>query len=487
MTKIKRPPIITIMGHVDHGKTTLLDFIRRTNVQGREPGGITQHIGAYQIEYKNQKITFIDTPGHAAFNKMRQRGAQITDLVILVVAANDGVKPQTVESIKYIKEANVPFIVAINKIDLPDINLDQVKSELAQYNVLVTDYGGDVDVVNISAKTGKGVDELLDMIVVMADILDLEAEVDAPLEAIVIESTKDLHRGPLASVIVKQGKLLPRQKIYCNGMETKVRSLIDENGHILKQVLPGDPAEIIGFDFVPEVGWLVSDVKEKSLKKVIETQEKIKTIKDKDRFDLLMDQLEENTKLNLIIKADVNGTLEAIIKSLDEDVVNLIYAGVGEITKNDIDLAKTSNATIIAFMVKPKASIKKLAEEEKVKIKYYDIIYHLLEDIEKAMLKIMEPTIDMVETGTAEILEIFEIKSERIAGIRVKTGELKVNDKVYIKRGDEIIGETVIKTMKHGKDDVLSVKAKNEAGITFKDKIKFEKGDTVVAFYYKDE
>ncbi len=488
-----RPPIITIMGHVDHGKTTLLDYIRKSRLQSKEVGGITQHIGAYQIDFetkdkKKKKITFIDTPGHSAFNKMRQRGAQITDIVILVVAADDGVKPQTVESIRYIKESKVPFLVAINKIDLKNIQPNKVESELAAHEVVVREYGGDVDVVKISAKTGKGVDELLETVSLMAELQDFKADPDAPLEAVVIESTKDSKRGSVASVIVKQGTLTQRQNIISsNEVKGRVRLLTNDRSMNVKLAKPGTPVEIIGFRDVPEVGEFVYDEDNLSTrfkKEDEQTQDDQQTNRDEWDIEALLDDKE---KIKLIIKADVKGTLEAITQTLDEESIELVSSGVGLISETDLELAETSNALIINFHQKLPKNVKAMAKRMGVKIKQYDIIYHLLEDLEKKMLKFLEPTIDEVVTGEAEILDIFEINNETIAGIKVKTGEIKKNDLLHLKRNDEILVNPVIKSMKHGKDDILVVKTKNEAGLTFKNKkLDFKKGDLIVA-YKKEE
>jgi len=489
----QRPPIITIMGHVDHGKTTLLDHIRKTNVQSKEAGGITQHIGAYQIEFKKRKITFIDTPGHAAFNKMRERGAKVTDIVILVVAANDGVKPQTIESIRYIKESQVPFLVAINKMDIKDVRADKVKSELAEQQILVAEYGGDVDTVEISAKTGKGVNKLLETVLVMADLAELKADDEKPLEAVVIESTKDKHKGPIARVVVKQGTLKIKQELVVDDVYGRVRALINENAKQLQVVKPGDPTEIIGLKDVPEVGGIVREVGEdyNELDSKDDSQSDDELMQSRQGFDL--DNIDfdaafgEKQKIKLIIKADVKGTLEAIVQTLDEESVDLLEIGVGQVTESDLEMAEVSGALVVAFNIKISRQIKDLAKRLGVKIKEYDIIYHLLEDLQKQMLKIMEPTIDEVVTGEAEILQIFEMKGEKIAGIKVKTGELKINDLFHLKRGEEITGNPVVKSMKHGKDPITVVKTKNEAGLTFKNKkLDFQVGDMIVAYKKED-
>lgn len=486
MALTTRPPIITILGHVDHGKTSLLDYIRKTNVQAREQGGITQHIGAYNIEHAGNPITFIDTPGHAAFNKMRQRGAQITDIVILVVAANDGVKPQTIESIRYIKESNVPFLVAINKIDIEDVRLDNVKAQLAEHEVIVQDFGGDIEVVEVSAKTGKGVDKLLDTISLMAELQELKADAQLPLEAVVVESSKDPRKGPLVSVIVQKGTLSARQDIMAGDIKGRVKLLSDENGQQLKDVLPGYPAEIVGLKDSPEVGSIVKEVGREYEEELVEevAPEEIDEWADFDIDGAFGDKI----KMNLIVKADVKGTLEAIEQNIDPDSVNLISAGVGPITEQEIEMAETGNALLIAFNIKVPRSTKNFAKRLGVKIKEYGIIYHLIEDLQKMMLRILEPTIDEITTGEAEILQIFEMKGEKIAGVRVKTGELKKADMLHLKRGDEIVANPVIANMKHGKDDILVIKTKNEGGLTFKNKkLDFQVGDTIIAYKKEDE
>jgi translation initiation factor IF-2 len=484
-----RPPIITILGHVDHGKTTLLDYIRKTNVQAKEAGGITQHIGAYQVEHKGKKLTFIDTPGHAAFNKMRQRGASITDIVVLVVAANDGVKPQTIESIRYIKEANVPFIVAINKIDIEGIRTDTVKAQLAEQEILVRDFGGEIEVVELSAKTGTGVDKLLETLAVTAELLELKADPAAPLEAVVIEAARDPHKGPLARVIVQQGTLAPRQDITVDGIEGRVKLLTNELSQQLKQVLPGSPAEIVGLKEAPEVGSIIHEVG-----RVPEVAPAApENLASSDAAPAGWENLDfdaafgDKVKLNLIIKADVKGTLEAILQNIDKDSVNLITSGVGPVTEHEIELAETSGALIIAFSLKVARNTKVFAQQRGVKIKEYNVIYHLIEDLQKQMLKILEPTIDEVVIGEADVLQIFEMKGERIAGIRVRTGEIKKSDLLHLKRDDKIVANPVVAQMKHGKDDILSVKTKGEAGLTFKNrKLDFQVGDVIVA-YKKEE
>lgn len=488
MALIKRPPVITIMGHVDHGKTSLLDFIRKTRVAAREAGGITQHIGAYQVEFKGEKLTFIDTPGHAAFNKMRQRGSQLTDIVVLVVAADDGVKPQTVESIRHIKEAGVPVVVAINKIDLPNVFPDMAKAQLAENGILVQGYGGDVDTIELSAKTGVGVDALLETIVAMADLNNYQADPEAPLKAIVIESAKDHQRGSVASVIVQQGTLKVRQDIFTETASGRIKLLSDENGISLQTVTPGSPAEIIGFEDVPEVGETVCDVNAEY--PVVEEPEDVQSGIKAGAFDALDfgALIEDKPRLKLIIKADVSGTLEAITQTLDTESTELLSSGVGQLTEGDVDLAQASDALIIVFHVKVSKQLKQYAKDHGVRLKTYDVIYHLIEDLQKQMLKLMDSTIDEVIIGEAEVLQVFEMHGERIAGIRVKTGEIKKHDLLHMKRGDEVLFNPVIKSMMHGKQEIENVKAKNECGLTFKNrKLDFQAGDILIAYKIADE
>lgn len=482
-----RPPVITIMGHVDHGKTTLLDYLRKTQVVAGEAGGITQHIGAYTINHQGKSLTFIDTPGHAAFTKMRERGAKVTDLVILVVAIDDGVKPQTIESIRLISQAKVPMVVAITKCDLPNTYPEVIKGELAQHGVMVVGFGGEIEAVPVSSKTGEGIESLLDTLSVLAELHNFQADATAPLKAVVIESSKDDKRGSLATVIVQQGTLKLRQDLVTQSAQGRVRALVDAFGKNLTEVTPGLPAEIVGFKEVPRVGEIVWDqafplnLSEENAGDSVPTQLSFGTI-DMSNPNI-SDLLEEREKLKLIIRSDVTGTLEAITQALDPDSVMVLNAGVGPVTEQDLDFAQTAGAVIIAFHVKVSGRIRQMAKEIGVRIKAYDVIYHLLEDLEKQMLKLLEPTIDEVVIGEAEILQIFEMRGERIAGVRVKTGQIKKSDWLHLKRNDEIIANPVIKSMMHGKEEIALVNTKNEAGLTFKNrKLDFQVGDILVAY-----
>lgn len=486
-----RPPIVTIMGHVDHGKTTLLDYIRHSNVTAKEAGGITQHIGAYQVEHNGKKITFIDTPGHAAFNKMRQRGANVTDIVVLVVAVNDGVKPQTIESIRYIKESKASIIVAINKIDLPDTYADVVKGQLAEHGIVVAELGGDVEAIGISAKTGQNVDKLLETIAVTAELKELKADPIAPLEAVVIESAMDARRGPVATVIVKQGTLSVRQDVITNDdlVEGRVRALNDEWGKQLNDVTPGSPAEIIGLQDVPDVGVIVHDSTADYTAEVLGVSDEAAAAEpfaDWNFETAFADQGKE--RLKLIVKADVQGTLEAILQNIDEESAEVINSDVGIINESDVEMAKTTGARIIAFHTKVPKQIEQQAKQEGVKIKQYDIIYKLIEDLQKLMLKLLEPTIDEVQTGDAEVLQIFEIKGQRIAGARVITGEIKKTDKIHVMRDGKIIVDPLIANLQRGKEEIDRAAAKSEFGMTFRQKkVDIQVGDHLIAYYDQED
>ena len=459
-----RPPIITVMGHIDHGKTTLLDAFRSTNVAAKEAGGITQHIGAYQIDHQGKKLTFIDTPGHAAFSKMRSRGAAVTDLVILVVDAVESVKPQTKECLEHIKVAKVPFLVAINKMDLPNAVPEIVKKDLADNGVLVEGYGGDIVCVPISAKTKKGLPELLEMVLLMAEMQKLTADPKAELKAVVIESTLDPKRGPAATVIVKTGSLKVGQDVFTPETSGRVRNLLDWLHQPLTQALPGDPAQILGFKLVPEVGSVVSD-------QPISILPVVKQVKI----------VSSEKKLKLLIKADVAGTLEAIVNNLG-DAVELVSQGIGNINESDVLLAQSTGARILAFRVKVSSQAESLAEKEAVLVKSYQLIHELLDDIQDQALKLLEPTIDEQVLGEASILQAFTVKSSQIAGCQVNSGKLSVGDMVHLFREDRLLGNSRIKSIYQGKDSVDKAKRGEQYGIGFASKLDFLPKDKLVAF-----
>lgn len=459
---ITRPPIVAVMGHVDHGKTSLLDAIRSTNVALREHGGITQGIGASQIEFQSKKITFIDTPGHAAFAKMRSRGASVTDIAILVVAANDGVMPQTIESIKYIKEAAVPMIVAINKIDLPDAMPEKVKKQLTKEDVLLEGYGGDVVAVEVSAKTKKGIDDLLEMILLVSQMQGVTGDPASPLDAVVIESSIDRGRGPMASVIVKNGTLKVGTEVYAENIKAKVKALFNDKGTSIKQALPGDPVQIMGFEKVPEVGSKVSaniTSTEKASEAASSTDEK---------------------KLNIVLKADVKGSLEAIIYSLPKDI-KVLSSSVGDISESDILSAKSNKAIIVGFNVKIPKQVEKLAGTEKILVKTYTIIYELLDEIKDVMEALNKPVETEKILGTAEVIASFDGGEGKIAGVKVKSGRLARGDRVRIERNKENMGYTKIKSIKHLKEDIDKALIDTEAGLFFDPQLDFAPQDAIIA------
>ncbi|OGD60467.1 hypothetical protein A3I57_02910 [Candidatus Beckwithbacteria bacterium RIFCSPLOWO2_02_FULL_47_23] len=452
------------MGHIDHGKTTLLDAFRSTNVAAKEAGGITQHIGAYQIDHQGKKLTFIDTPGHAAFSKMRSRGAAVTDLVILVVDAVESVKPQTKECLEHIKVAKVPFLVAINKMDLPNAVPEIVKKDLADNGVLVEGYGGDIVCVPISAKTKKGLPELLEMVLLMAEMQKLTADPKAELKAVVIESTLDPKRGPAATVIVKTGSLKVGQDVFTPETSGRVRNLLDWLHQPLTQALPGDPAQILGFKLVPEVGSVVSD-------QPISILPVVKQVKI----------VSSEKKLKLLIKADVAGTLEAIVNNLG-DAVELVSQGIGNINESDVLLAQSTGARILAFRVKVSSQAESLAEKEAVLVKSYQLIHELLDDIQDQALKLLEPTIDEQVLGEASILQAFTVKNGQIAGCQVNSGKLSLNDQVHLMREDRLIASSRIKSIFQGKASVDKAKRGEQYGIGFANKLDFLPKDKLVAY-----
>ncbi len=465
-----RPPVIAIMGHVDHGKTSLLDAIRKTNVAGGEAGGITQHIGAYQIEHAGRKLTFLDTPGHAAFSKMRSRGANVTDIVILVVAADDGVMPQTLESIQHIKQSKVEYIVAINKIDMPGADIIRVKTQLADHEVFLEGFGGTVSAVEVSAKTKKGVPELLDLLLLTADMKDLKADPSGSFRGVVIESGKDARTGSYATILVNEGSLKVRDDVYIGDRKERIRTMVDENGVAVKEALPARPVRIVGWQEVPAIGALVSH--------------DIGANTDLERAAV---PVTDETKLRMIIKADVAGSLEALIGSMPPEVA-ILSASVGDVTESDVLLAQTTGSRILGFQVKVAKSVEELAANHNVKIRTYKIIYELLEDLEKIVFAFLNPKANEVTLGTAEIIAQFEIKGDKIAGCKVTEGEIKRGQNIYyyLKREGKEIGSPRVRTMKQGKSDVDLVKSPSECGIVFRGTVRFAIGDTVECYTMKD-
>lgn len=466
---LPRPPVVAVLGHVDHGKTSILDRIRQTNLAAREAGGITQSIGASSIVFKDQKITFIDTPGHAAFGKMRQRGGQAADLVILVVAADDGVMPQTIESIEHIKAASVPFIVAINKIDLPGADVERVKKQLADNGVLLEGYGGDIVAVPISAKTGKGIDDLLEMILLVTQMEEISGDPEGLFKGIIIESKKD-KAGPVGTIVVKNGTLNVGDQILAGEVWAKTRGLFDENWKSVLKVEPGEAAQVLGFETIPPVGASVIRVETSSERKV-----QIPTLQAPPLSD------EEQKKFKIILRADTAGSLEAIIANLVQDVV-LVTAGLGEILKNDVLLAQMTKAKIFGFRIKIPSEVAKLAEGEKVEIAVFDIIYQFLESLEKEKLRWLTPTTVEQVTGKAEILAEFTLEGKRIAGGRLLEGKISERDKMRLLRGEKILGEAQIISLKQRAKSVSEVKAKEEFGVLLEPPLDFKVGDMLISF-----
>jgi translation initiation factor IF-2 len=467
-----RPPVVSILGHIDHGKTTLLDQIRSASVAASEAGGITQHIIAYQIDFQNKKITFIDTPGHAAFAKMRARGAKVTDLAVLVVAADEGVKPQTKESLKFIKEAKIPFLVAATKIDLESSSVNRVAEQLSKEGVLVEKKGGDIVLVPVSGKTGKGVKDLLEMILLLSEMQELKADPAGPLEGVVIESRLSPSQGPLATILVKNGTLSLKDTLWADGVKAKVKAMHNENNQKLSLALPGQPAEVLGFEAVPSVGALI---------KLFGQEKNTSSPAPKTSPKKEITAQKEKTKLRLILKADTKGTLEAVRLNLPQEV-ELISEGVGPVSESDVLLAQTTGASLVAFNLPVSAQVKKLAQVESVAIKSYQIIYELLEDIEEKVLKILEPELGEEILGEAEILKKFLINQERIAGIQVLKGRLARDDKLHLKRGEKHLGDCQIASLKQGKKNLDKAKAGEEFGVKLTPELDFKRGDMLVSF-----
>ena len=495
-----RPPVIVVMGHVDHGKTSLLDAIRKTNVIEGEAGGITQAIGAYQVKINDRLITFLDTPGHEAFTAMRARGAQITDIAILVVAANDGVMPQTVEAINHAKSAGIPIIVAINKIDLPDANPDKVKQELMKYELVPEEWGGDTIFVPISAKTGKNIDQLLEMVLLEADVLELKANPDKQSKGAVIEARLDKSKGAIATVLVQRGTLDVGDTIVVGSSIGRIRAMKDDKGRKVKTAGPSTPVEIMGLTEVPEAGETFYEVKnEKVAKHLIEkrkNQAREKAINQgtKITLDNLFSQMEEGKLkvLNLIVKADVQGSVEAVKQALEklenEEVrVKVIHAAAGAVNQSDVTLAKVSNAIIIAFNVRPDSTAKEIAEKDEVEIKQYSVIYQAIEDVEAAMKGMLEPKYEEKVIGNVEVRQTFRISNVgTIAGAYVLSGKVERNAGVRVIRDNIVIHEGHLSTLKRFKDDVKEVGKGFECGMQIENYNDIKEGDMIEVYIMEE-
>ncbi len=460
-----RPPVITIMGHVDHGKTRLLDAIRQTNVMDSEAGGITQHIGAYQVEINDQKITFLDTPGHEAFTAMRARGAQVTDITVLVVAADDGVQPQTLEAISHAKAAGVPIVVAINKIDKPEANPDFVKQQLAEAGLVVEEWGGDVIAVETSAKAKKGIQELLETLLLVAEMENLRADPTLPAKGVVIEAEMDKNKGPLATILVHDGTLKPMDTVVIGTTWGRVRAMFNDPGKQVRKAKPSTPVVVLGLHEVPQVG-------------------------DAVNLTNLLDQVNAGKvkELNIIFKADVQGSVEPIKASLeklqtDEVQVNLVHAGTGDVTETDVMLAVASKGLVVAFNTGIDVGAQRMADAEGVDIRTYKIIYDLIDDVEKAIKGMLEPEFVEVIDGHAEVREIFSGgKKGSVAGSYVLDGRIKRGARVRVKRGNSIVTDTVIASLRRFKDDVKEVAAGYECGIALENFDQFQVGDILECY-----
>lgn len=476
-----RSPVVVILGHVDHGKTTLLDYIRKSNIAQKETGGITQKIGAYEITtniegYKINKITFIDTPGHEAFTKLRSRGANVADLAILLIDAQDGVMPQTIESIYHIKSAKIPFIVALNKTDLPTANPQKVKKQLIQYEILTEDQGGNIPVVEISAKTGKGVNDLLEMILLLSEDLNLSYDPNHPPLGYIIETKKD-KRGIVVSIILKDGSLKIGDIIFSQNLKAKTKAIINDLGQPLSKVFPSTPFELLGFNQLPQVGEKIQN------QPILFSKEKELTNKTIKNFDVrtLLEESPSEKRINLIIKTDSQGSLEAIDHSLKNNKnIEIILKAVGEINKSDIFLAKTTKSIIIGFAIHPSAEIQQLAKQEKIIIKTYNIIYELIEELKEVaqMLKEKEEKEKNLK-GEAKILATFIIEREKVYGIKVLKGKINLGDEIEVHRGNQLIGKTKLVSLQIRAKKVNEVKKDQEAGMIFSPPLDINIGDVI--------
>jgi len=495
-----RPPIVTVMGHVDHGKTTLLDMIRKTRVTESEAGGITQHIGAYQVNIDNKNITFIDTPGHEAFTAMRARGAKVTDIAILVVAADDGIMPQTVEAINHAQAADVPIIVAINKIDKANAQPDRVKQELTEHQLVPEEWGGDTICVELSALKGENIDELLEMILLLSEMEEIKSNPNRPGEGVVVEAELDKGRGPVATVLIKNGSMEVGDSLLAGVTSGRIRAMLDETGKRIEKAGPSTPVEILGFSDVPSAGDFVQVLKNtKKARNIAEDrreEQHQREIHQESKVSLedLYDQIQEGEvkELNVIIKADVQGSIEALKESLiklstDEVTVNVIHTGVGAVNETDVNLASASNAIIIGFNVRPGTAVENLADKESVEIRTYRVIYKAIEEIKDAMAGLLDPELKEVTAGRAEVRDTFKVPDIGIiAGVYVKNGEINRNYKVRLVRDGVVIHEGDISSLKRFKDDVREVKEGYECGVGIEGYNDIKVGDILEIYYYKE-
>jgi len=487
---VVRPPVVTVLGHVDHGKTSLLDSIKNTKVADGEAGGITQHIGAYQIESNGHPITFLDTPGHAAFTAIRARGARVTDIAVLVVAADDGIMPQTLEAINHAKAAEVPIVVAINKMDLPGADPERVKRQLSEQELLVEDWGGDIISVDVSAKTGAGIDNLLENLLLVAEIGELKANPNKPARGVVIEAKLDRKRGPSTTVLVQDGTLKIGDFIVAGGAYGRVKAMSNDQGKPIKSVLPGYPAEVLGFNNVPEAGdQLTVAANEREGRSMAEANGKSDTGTSGQGRALTLEEVvnqvgtDEVKELNLVIKADVQGSVEAVRGALermvDEDAtVRVLHSGSGAVTESDILLASASEAIVISFSIGAEPSAERLADRMGVEIRHYNIIYQLLDDIEKALHGMLDPVYTEIIVGRAEVREIFEgRRGTQIAGCRITEGRMVRNGDVRVVRDGAVVEDTTVSSLRHFREEVNEMNAGTECGIVLQGFNDFQEGD----------
>ena len=495
-----RPPVVTVMGHVDHGKTRLLDAIRQTDVMATEAGAITQHIGAYQVMVGEQKITFLDTPGHEAFTAMRAHGAQITDIIILVVAADDGVMPQTVEAINHARAAEVPIVVALNKIDKPEADPDRVKQQLAEAGLVIEEWGGDIVCVPISAKEKIGIQELLENLLVVAEVEELKANPAGPASGVVIEAEMDRNRGPLATILINSGTLKPADTVVVGGTWGRVRAMLNDLGKRVKKAGPATPVEILGLNSVPQAGDILTAVaSEHQAQSMLEKhrrEEEGRTAASSKVVSLhnLHDKISSGQVkgLNIILKADVQGSIEPIRNSLerpstDEVQVRILHSGTGNVSESDVMLATASNGLIIGFGVGTDEGARRLASTEGIDIRHYDVIYNVVDDVEKALKGLLEPELVEVIEGHAEVRAVFSApKGVQVAGIYVLDGKVSRNSSVRVRRGEEVISDTTVSSLRRFKDDVREVATGYECGIGVKDFDNLQVGDQL-EFYRIDK
>ncbi|WP_353844964.1 translation initiation factor IF-2 [Thermomicrobium sp.] len=495
---VPRPPVVTIMGHVDHGKTKLLDAIRHTNVAEGEAGGITQHIGAYQVEVQGRKITFLDTPGHEAFTAMRARGAQVTDIAVLVVAADDGVMPQTREAVAHARAANVPIIVAINKIDLPTANPARVKQQLAEIGVIVEEYGGDVPVVEVSAKQRLGIEDLLEMILLVADMHELKANPNRPAIGVIIEAKVDQRRGPVATVLVQTGTLKLNDVVVAGATWGRIRAMFDDRGRKVRRAEPSMPVEILGLENVPEAGDYLQVVEDERTAKEIATQLALKRraeaaearVVKLDEFHKGL-EIGQTRELRLILKADVQGSLEAIqnaLAKLNDELegvgITVVHAATGAISESDVMLAATTGAIVLGFNVRPDVAARRAAEATGVDIRYYNVIYHLLEEVRAGVTGLLAPETREFIDGVAEVREIFRLPNRAVAaGLYVLNGKALRNARVRVIRDGKVIHDGTVASLRRFKEDVREVAAGYECGLTIENFNDLRVGDQI-EFYH---